>query len=75
MKVGDPLDTGLYFFLLIVPFLLIVWSGNLLKKRIITSLQSDHPLNQNLVTVISVSVQIVLIFVGMTASYFLTKFI
>lgn len=64
---------GMYFFLLFAPIILSVWAGDLLRKKIVSRLISEHSWNHNLTTVVGISVQSIIIMIGVLAAYFLVK--
>ena len=74
MRVGNPMD-GAYFLLLFVPFMLGLWAGDLLRKKIVYHLLLDRYWSQNLSSFVGVSVQILIIIIGVLVGSFLTKLI
>ena len=70
MRASNQMD-GLYFFLLFAPIVLGIWAGDLLRKRIVYHLRSDHSWSQNISATVGVSVQILLMITGVLAGYFL----
>ena len=74
MRVGNPMD-GAYFLLLIVPFMLSLWVGDLLRKKIVFHLLLYSYLGQNLSAFVGISVQILIMIIGVIVGSFLTKLI
>ena len=72
MRIANPMD-GMYFFLLFVPFVLSIWAGDILRKKILFHILSDHSLNQNLSLFIGVSVQVLVMIIGTSAGFILTR--
>ena len=74
MRVGNPLD-GAYFLLLFVPFMLSLWAGDLLRKKIVCYFLLDLYWSQNLSSFVGISVQILIMIIGVLVGSFLTKLI
>jgi len=66
---------GAYFLLLIVPFMLSLWVGDLLRKRIVFHLLLYSYWGQNLSAFVGISVQILIMIIGVLIGSFLTKLI
>jgi len=73
MRTGNPMD-GAYFFLLFAPFLLSIWAGNLLRKKITGLLLSDLFWSHNLSVFFGISIQIIIVIFGALTGYFLIIF-
>ncbi len=73
MRADNSAD-GLYFFLLFAPLVLSIWAG-LLSKKIVHHLILDRTGSQNLSVFIGVSVQILVMMIGVLVGYFMTKLI
>ena len=71
---ADNSTDGLYFFLLFAPFVLSIWAG-LLSKKIVHHFILDRFGSQNLSVFVGVSVQILIMIIGVLVSYSLTKLI
>ncbi len=63
---------GLYFFLLFIPIFLSIWAG-FISKKIVYHLILDRFGSQNLSAFVGVSVQILIMIVGILVGYFLVK--
>jgi hypothetical protein len=74
MRTSSQMD-GMYFFLLFTPFVLSIWAGDLLRKKIVHHLLADRFWGQNLSAFVGVSVQILVMTSGVLAGYFLAKLI
>ena len=74
MRTGNPMD-GAYFLLLFVPFMLSLWVGDVLRKKIVYHLISDHYWSQNLSAFVGISLQILIMITGFLVGSFLTKLI
>jgi hypothetical protein len=74
MRTPGPMD-GSYFFLFAVPFMLSIWVGDLLRKKIVQHLLLDRYCSQNLSSFVGASVQISIMIIGIMVGYFLTKLI
>ena len=74
MRAGNPLD-GAYFLLLFVPFMLSLWAGDLLRKKIVFHLLLYSYWSQNLSAFVGISVQILIMIIGVIVGSFLTKLI
>ena len=74
MRSGNTMD-GMYFFLLITPFIIGIWAGGLLKKNIINHLLLAQCRSQNLSVLAGVSTQILVMLIGLLSGLFLTMVI
>ena len=74
MRTGNPMD-GAYFLLLFVPFMLSLWMGDVLRKKIVYHLISDHYWSQNPSAFVGISLQILIMITGFLVGSFLTKLI
>jgi hypothetical protein len=74
MRTGNPID-GMYFFLLIIPFVLSFWIGDLLRKKIVSHLVLESYWSQNLSTVVGSFVEILIIITGVSAGFLLIKLV
>jgi hypothetical protein len=74
MRSGNPMD-GAYFFLLFAPFVLSIWVGVILRRKIVGHLLLDRFGSQNISTFIGFSSQILIMIIGVLVGYFLTKLI
>jgi hypothetical protein len=66
---------GAYFFLLFAPFVLSIWVGDILRRKIAGHLLLDRFGSQNILAFVGVSVQILIMIIGVLVGYFLTKLI
>ena len=74
MRTGNPID-GMYFFLLIIPFLLSTWFGDLLRKKIISHLVLENYWSQNLSSFVGILTEIIIIIVGVSIGLLLIKLV
>jgi hypothetical protein len=74
MRTGNPID-GMYFFLLIFPFLLSIWIGDILRKRILSYLVLESYWSQNLSTFVGILVEIIIIITGVSVGFLLIKLV
>ncbi len=66
---------GMYFFLLFAPIILSVWAGDFVRKKIVSHLLSECSWNHNLTTVVGISVQSIIMMIGVLTAYFLVKLV
>ena len=74
MRTGNPID-GMYFFLLIVPFLLSVWIGDILRKKILSHLVLESYWSQNLSIFVGILSEIIIIIIGVSIGLLLIKLV
>jgi hypothetical protein len=74
MRTGNPID-GMYFFLLIIPFVLSFWIGDLLRKKILSQLVLESYWSQNLSTFVGILVEILIIMIGVSVGFLLIKLV
>ena len=74
MRTGNPID-GMYFFLLILPFVLSFWIGDLLRKKILSHLILESYWSQNLSTFAGILVEIIIIITGVSVGFLLIKLV
>ena len=74
MRTGNPID-GMYFFLLIFPFVLSFWIGDLLRKKILSHLVLESYWSQNLSTFVGILVEIIIIITGVSMGLLLIKLV
>jgi hypothetical protein len=74
MRTGNPID-GMYFFLLIIPLVLSFWSGDLLRKKILSHLVLESNWSQNLSTFVGILVEILIIITGVSVAFLLIKLV
>ena len=72
MRTGNPID-GMYFFLLIIPLVLSFWSGDLLRKKILSHLVLESNWSQNLSTFVGILIEILIIITGVSVGLLLIK--
>jgi hypothetical protein len=72
MRSGNLMD-GTYFFLIFVPVLLSIWAGYHLRKRIVYNLLAGHHLGQNLSLFMGISLQILILTIGILSGYILIR--
>jgi hypothetical protein len=66
---------GMYFFLLFIPIVSGIFLGYLLRKKIVYGFFPDHNWSQNLFVFFGVSVQNLIMIIGVLAGLFLIKLI
>ena len=74
MRTGNPID-GMYLFLLIVPLVLGFWSGDLVRKKILSHLVLESYWSRNLSTFVGVLVEIMIIMTGVSVGFLLIKLV
>ena len=74
MKTGNPID-GMYFFLLIIPFAVSFWIGDLLRRKILSHLVLESHYSQYLSTFVGVFEEILIIITGVSLGLLLIKLI
>jgi hypothetical protein len=74
MRTGNPID-GMYFFFLIIPFILSLWIGDHLRKKILSQLVLENYCSQNLSTFVGILVEILIIITGVSLGLLLIKLV
>jgi len=74
MRTGNPID-GMYFLLLIIPFVLSYWIGDLLRKKILSHLVFESNWSQDISTFIGILVEIIIIITGASVGFLLIKLV
>jgi hypothetical protein len=74
MRTGNTID-GMYFFLLVIPFALSFWIGDLLRKRIESHLVLEAYRSQNLSTFVGILVEILIILTGVSIGFLLINLV
>jgi hypothetical protein len=74
MRTGNTTD-GMYFFLLVIPFVLSFWVGDLLRKKIVSHLVFESYLSQNLSTFVGILAELLIIITGVSSGILLIKLI
>jgi hypothetical protein len=74
MRTGNPID-GMYFFLLIIPFFLSIWIGDLLRKKILSHLVLESYWSQSLSNFVGILVDFLIIITGISAGFLLIKLV
>jgi hypothetical protein len=72
MKTGNPID-GMYLFLFIIPLLVSLWSGDFLRKKIVTNLMLQSNCNHFISSFAGVFVESVILFIGIVTGLLLIK--
>ncbi len=70
MRTGNEID-GMYFFFLLIPFLLSLWSGDLLRKKIISYLFIQGNCNYNISAFAGIFVESLILILGVLAGLLL----
>jgi hypothetical protein len=74
MRTGNTID-GMYFFLLVIPFVLSFWIGDLLRKKSVSHLVLESYWSQNLSTFVGILVEILIIITGVSIGFLLIKLV
>jgi hypothetical protein len=74
MRSGNTLD-GMYFFLLVIPFVLSLWMGDLLRKKIVNYLVLESEWSQSLSSFFGIAAEILIIISGVSAGFLLVKLV
>lgn len=74
MRTGNPID-GMYILLLVVPFLLSLWGGDILRKKIISHLVIQSACNQNISSFVGVVVETIILIIGVLIGLLLIKIV
>jgi hypothetical protein len=74
MRTGNPID-GMYFFLLIIPFVISFWIGDLLRKKILSHLVLESYWSQNLSNFVGILVDFLIIITGISVGLLLIKLV
>jgi hypothetical protein len=74
MRSGNTMD-GMYLFLLIIPFVISFWIGDLLRRKIYSHLVLESYWSQNLSTFVGTLVEILIIITGVSAGFLLIKLV
>ena len=74
MRAGNTID-GMYFLLLVIPFILSFWFGDLLRKKIVSHLVLESYWSQNISTFIGILTEIIIIIIGVSIGLLLIKLV
>lgn len=74
MRTGNPID-GMYFFLLVIPFFLSFWIGDLSRKKIVSHLVLESYWSQNLSAFLGIIVETLIIATGVSVGFLLIKLV
>jgi hypothetical protein len=74
MRTGNTID-GMYFLLLVIPFLLSFWIGDLLRKKIVSHLVLESYWSQSLSNFVGILVDFLIIITGISAGFLLIKLV
>jgi hypothetical protein len=74
MRTGNTID-GMYFLLIIFPFFLSIWIGDLLRKKILSHLVLESFWSQNISTLVGILVEIIIIITGVSVGFLLIKLV
>jgi hypothetical protein len=74
MRTGNPID-GMYILLLVVPFLLSLWIGDLLRKKIVSHLVMQSSCNYNTSSFVGVIVETIILIIGIIIGLLLIKIV
>jgi hypothetical protein len=74
MRTGNTID-GMYFLLLVIPFILSFWFGDLLRKKIVFHLVLESYWSQNLSNFVGILADFLIIITGISVGFLLIKLI
>jgi hypothetical protein len=74
MKTGNTAD-GLYFFLFVLPLVLSIMVGELLRKKIVSRLVLESSWSHNLPILVGNLVEILIIITGVSVGFLLMRFV
>ena len=74
MRTGNTID-GMYFLLLVIPFLLSFWIGDLLRKKIVSHLVLESYWSQSLSNFVGILVDFLIIITGISVGFLLIKLV
>jgi hypothetical protein len=74
MRTGNTID-GMYFLLLVIPFILSFWVGDLLRKKIVSHLVLESYWSQNLSNFVGILVDFLIIITGISVGLLLIKLV
>jgi uncharacterized membrane protein YciS (DUF1049 family) len=63
MRTGNPID-GMYILLLVIPFLLSLWGGDILRKKIVTHLALQSSCNHNISSFLGILAETIILIAG-----------
>jgi hypothetical protein len=72
MKTGNPID-GMYFFLLLIPFLVSLWSGAIIREKIVTHLMVQTGCSNRITSLAGIFAESVILFFGIILGIFLVE--
>jgi hypothetical protein len=70
MKTGNPID-GMYIFLIVIPLMVSLWGGDMLRKKIISHLVADSHWNHTVSSFVGIAVETVILAFGIMAGLLL----
>ena len=74
MRTGNTIG-GMYFLLLVIPFILSFWFGDLLRKKIVSHLVLESYWSQNLSNFVGILVDFLIIITGISVGFLLIKLV
>jgi hypothetical protein len=74
MRTGNTID-GMYFLLLVIPFILSFWIGDLLRKKIVSHLVLESYWSQSLSNFVGILIYFLIIITGISVGFLLIKLV
>jgi hypothetical protein len=74
MRTGNTID-GMYFLLLVIPFVLSFWIGDLLRKKIVSHLVLESYWSQKNSTFVGILIEFLIIITGVSVGFLLIKLV
>jgi hypothetical protein len=72
MRTGNSID-GLYFLLIIIPFVLSFWFGDLTRRKILSYLVIENYLSQSLSSFVGILAEFLIIITGIAMGLLLVR--
>jgi hypothetical protein len=70
MRTGNTTD-GMYLFLFLIPFIISLLTGDLVRKKILSSIASENIYSKNLSMLAGVSAELLVIAAGVSVGFLL----
>jgi hypothetical protein len=74
MRISNSMD-GMYFFMLVIPFVLSIWAGDLFRRKIESFLVVENYLSHNLSAIAGILAEILIIITGAGFGLLLVKLV
>jgi hypothetical protein len=72
MRTGNPID-GMYILLFVVPIMIGLWAGDILRKKVISHLVADSNCNHTISSFVGIVVETVVLVFSILIGLFLIK--